>query len=396
MRKNTLFKEAFVATLLIFLLFWVISFFPFRFELIKTIRQGLHDFDVYDLYFAGKNAGKRTRDTNIVIVQLAESRHKIAKQLETIINCKPEVIGMDIVFKDPSEQSVDDSALIRQAISSDNIIWASVLKEDSLQKLINLHSFFNQSQGDKKEGFINFPGKPFYVVRSFLKNKEYNDTVLFSFPVEIVKHYSSDLFTKFSQRKHNVEAINYSGNLESYTNFTVTELDFLARSGQLEQKIRGKIVLMGYFNREPPFVLEDMHFTPLNERAAGRSHPDMYGVVIHANIISMILGRNYIRVKSSLFSTILALIFTFFLTLYILYRYKVKKHPSHGAFILFQILLIIVLTYIFLMIFSCFKIQVPLMPIILSIVISVEMIGLYKSLALWLNKRWSYKTIFKN
>lgn len=395
MRKPNLYIEAFVATLLIFLLFWVISFFPFRFELIKPIRQGLHDFDIYDLYFSGKNTGKRTKDSNIVIVQLADTRQEIATQLELVGRCKPAVIGMDIVFAAPSENPANDTALLRQAEENTAIRWATVLREDSAHNLYLLQSFFRLNEGSNF-GFINFPGKPYYTIRNFLPRKKINSDTLLAFPAEIVRSFDAAKFEKFDRRNKKLEAINYKGNLESYTNITSTELGFLYRTGQLENKLNGKIVLMGYFHREAPYVLEDLHFTPLNERTAGKSHPDMYGVVIHANIISMILNEDYITVKSSLFSTILALVFTYLLTLYILHRYKVKKHPSHGAFILLQIMLIIILTYLFLMIFNWFNIQVPLMPIILSIVISVEMIGLYKTLAYWLNKKWNYPTIFKS
>jgi CHASE2 domain-containing sensor protein len=42
------------------------------------------------------------------------------------------------------------------------------------------------------------------------------------------------------------------------------------------------------------YVPGDIFFTPLNKKIIGRSLPDMYGVVVHANIIKMILDKEFI------------------------------------------------------------------------------------------------------
>ena len=39
---------------------------------------------------------------------------------------------------------------------------------------------------------------------------------------------------------------------------------------------------------------DDKFITPLNKYYAGKTRPDMYGVVVHANIISMIMNEDYI------------------------------------------------------------------------------------------------------
>ena len=60
--------------------------------------------------------------------------------------------------------------------------------------------------------------------------------------------------------------------------------------------IKDKIVLLGFMGINlNDKTFEDIFFTPLNERYAGKSFPDMYGVVIQANIISMILNKKYIN-----------------------------------------------------------------------------------------------------
>ena len=39
---------------------------------------------------------------------------------------------------------------------------------------------------------------------------------------------------------------------------------------------------------------EDKFFTPMNKKLAGRANPDMFGLVIHANAVAMILNEDYI------------------------------------------------------------------------------------------------------
>jgi CHASE2 domain-containing sensor protein len=49
--------------------------------------------------------------------------------------------------------------------------------------------------------------------------------------------------------------------------------------------------LGGYFG-DPSW--SDKYFTPLNKKVAGRANPDMFGVVVHANIVAMILNEDYV------------------------------------------------------------------------------------------------------
>src|SRR5690606_13240589 len=62
------------------------------------------------------------------------------------------------------------------------------------------------------------------------------------------------------------------------------------------ETIKDKVVIFGYLGAElgdPSWT--DRFYTPLNQVLAGKSNPDMFGVVIHANIVSMILHGEYIN-----------------------------------------------------------------------------------------------------
>jgi len=64
----------------------------------------------------------------------------------------------------------------------------------------------------------------------------------------------------------------------------------------LPELFRDNIVLMGYLGDyigDPSW--DDKFFTPLNKVVGGRANPDMFGPVVHANIVSMILEEDYIN-----------------------------------------------------------------------------------------------------
>jgi CHASE2 domain-containing sensor protein len=56
-----------------------------------------------------------------------------------------------------------------------------------------------------------------------------------------------------------------------------------------------KIVILGFMGKtigDPAW--NDKFFTPLNRKVAGRANPDMFGAVVHANIVAMILNEDYV------------------------------------------------------------------------------------------------------
>ncbi|MEI9807940.1 MAG: hypothetical protein WDO16_08755 [Bacteroidota bacterium] len=77
-------------------------------------------------------------------------------------------------------------------------------------------------------------------------------------------------------------------------------------------------------------------------------------------------------------------------------QYKKRKHPSHGKFLLIQFLLIIVMMYVFLQVFYLFHLKIPLLPIMIMLVLCVELLGVYQAIALWLNKKIHFRTVFNH
>lgn len=373
---------------------FIVSFIPVKFEFTKGIRQGFLGFDIYDLYFSGKQLTHTQRDTNIILVQIGNDRGTIAGQITLLQKYNPAVIGIDAVF-DKEGDPLENIKLIQAISQSGNLIFASRLDKDTVTgRPVFIRNFFEDKDHPYQSGFLNYLGSQFSVVRNyppFLKN---DDSVYLSFTSAIAKKFSPGKFEKLEKRNRRSEIINYTGNLENYTSLSKEQLQYYDTTGQLENILTNKIILLGYFDKEPPLVMEDLHFSPLNEQIAGKSFPDMYGIVIHANILSMILKGNYMNQASGLVSYLFAAIIVFFFLLFLLTQYKKQKHPKHGWFLLIQFLLILAILYLFLLVFTWFHLKVPLLPIMISLVLCVELLSLYKVIALWLHRKYQYRSVF--
>jgi hypothetical protein len=395
MFKSRIIKESLIATGLMIFFAFLLNFIPIKFEFLKVLRQGFLGFDLYDLYYSGKQHKNLQRDSSILIVEIADTRESIAKQVNIINKYSPSLIGIDAIFEKEGDLFTDAS-LIQSIEEKSNVVLASrYIKDPSSEDAGFLYSYFDVGPAHANSGYINMLGNPYSVIRNYPPFLMYKDSTYLSFSSAIIKKYSKELFKRFSARGNPMEIIHYKGNLESYTSLSKDELLHYDSTGQLNGLLEGKIVLMGYFKKYPPLLMEDLHFSPLNEQVIGKSFPDIYGVVIHANILSMIIDGRYAKLVPEWVSFLLAGIMTFLFMSYLLSKHLNNRHPNHGYFLLLQFILLIVILYIFLQIFNFFSVKISLLPIMIALVLSVEFLGVYKMFALWLNRVFQYKTVFK-
>ena len=118
---------------------------------------------------------------------------------------------------------------------------------------------------------------------------------------------------KFLARGKAEEVINFRGNIEvrqlrlksikndetATTNFKtmfyVVDVEEMLRGEVLPEVFKDNIVMMGFLGDylgDPSW--DDKFYTPLNKKVAGRAHPDMFGLVLHANAVTMILNEDYV------------------------------------------------------------------------------------------------------
>lgn len=401
MMKIHVIKEALIATSLIVGITFLISALPLKNEFLKGVRQDVNGFDVYDLTFNDDNK-KLVRDTNIVIVEIGDSRNDIAGQINLIESYQPSVIGLDAFFLQAKDEG-SDSLFLQTVSRNKNIVLGMRLDTINVDEcffcdgveLITVRNFFDSAGKNYHSGYINFVGDNYSVVRTYPPFETVDGKELPAFSSKILELFSKEKYERLRARKDEESVINYSGNVqEKYTSITKEQLLEFHETGQLSTILAGKIVLLGYFVKDGPLVLEDLHFSPLNKHIAGKGFPDMYGVVIHANILTMLIENKFASLASAKMAYFFAFLFTFLLLCYTISLYAVKSHPSHAKILLIQFFLILLVIYLFLQVFNIFSWKVPLSSIVISLVLCIELLGLYKLLATWLSRKFGYVTVF--
>jgi len=169
-----------------------------------------------------------------------------------------------------------------------------------------------------KEGFVTLPTDATYQedvkkCNSIYPQWNINGEQQLAFSVQIAMQYDSAKAKKFLKRNKQEELINFRGNMEVLqlrsnslknkdtgttefgTLFYSVDVNDIMQGNVLGEVFKDRIVMMGYLGDylgAPSW--EDKFFTPMNKKLAGRANPDMFGLVIHANAVAMILNEDYI------------------------------------------------------------------------------------------------------
>lgn len=150
------------------------------------------------------------------------------------------------------------------------------------------------------------------------------DTVLPTFPTVIASLANPKKAQILLKRNNETETINFRGNINANTDEELTQnskilcygLDWNQVIGEERgydpSMIKGKIVIMGYLGSYlGDNKWEDKFHTPLNPIYIGKTVPDMYGVVVHANKVSMILDEDYVNTFPDWLTYLINLIFIY-------------------------------------------------------------------------------------
>jgi len=161
-----------------------------------------------------------------------------------------------------------------------------------------------------RSGFANFiDEEEFRTVRN-LRPIEYCDKdLVMAFSVKIAETYNPVATKKVFDRNNEAEIIYFERNLNKYR---VIDCEQVFNKRDSIGFVKGKIVLFGYLGPNVNSLsTEDNFYTPMNPNYIGKAYPDMYGMVIHANIISMILDGNYINSMPDKFGLILIILLAY-------------------------------------------------------------------------------------
>jgi hypothetical protein len=109
----------------------------------------------------------------------------------------------------------------------------------------------------------------------------------------------------------------------------------------------------------------------------------------------MVLDKAYIH-KSPLWINILLAVFVTWISFAVFLHFYVHRHLSfHIVVPIAQLLSAILSIYVSILLLRFFKTNIDFTLSVLAIVICIEVLYFYEALALWLNKKYGYKTVFK-
>jgi len=329
--------DAVVATAFVFLvLSAIVQISRFNiFNAVDPIGRALSDMELTDVTFSNLRADDAPPvDSNIVIINIGNlSRAQIAQQIQVISQFKPKVIGVDVFFDCPNcfDGKIDSlccplaydtlsNMMLNSAIeeAGNVVLVTKLLQTDSLiakfgdsDKYDSLRRTDLFIRGNAYEGYASLETdaehqEDLKVCRRFNPAMQMQDgSVEYAFSVKMAMLFDSVKTKKFLARNKPSEVINYRGNVPdpyraSHPAFgnRYNYLDYdqpFDTASYLHSLITDKIVLFGFMGADMNDTSwDDKFITPLNKQFAGKTRPDMYGVVVHANIISMILGEDAI------------------------------------------------------------------------------------------------------
>ena len=140
---------------------------------------------------------------------------------------------------------------------------------------------------------------------------------------------------------------------------------------------------------------EDKFFTPLNETYVGRAFPDMYGGVVHANIISMILNEDFIFYLDE-WQKYAIMIFGLFINI-MMFSWIYKKLPKwyDGLTKLIQLVEFVGLVYIMIYMMDLYNLKLDFTLLLFAVAISGDGLEVFYGVVKNSLSREGRKELFK-
>jgi len=205
--------------------------------------------------------------------------------------------------------------------------------------------------------------------------KGFKEVRINAFTTEIMRLYNQEKYQKYIDRNMREEIIYYHGGSQP---FIIFEAEEIVDTNENLSLIKDKIVLLGYVkqNMYSPGDTVDSHFTPLKRSPDG--HADAKGIEIHAHILSMILSENYINHLPGWTNYIWAFLITQAFLMFFCYLYVYKTNYFDVISKPVQFVGIIVVLWLTFIIFDSFMFKIDMVPAVVSLLLSIEVLYLYQ------------------
>jgi CHASE2 domain-containing sensor protein len=193
------------------------------------------------------------------------------------------------------------------------------------------------------------------------------------------------------ERNKEIEIINYKRSAQNYLVFDWLEVinNFVDSN-----VFKHKIVLVGVIDKTG-FNIEDKHYTPLNQDFLHKRVPDMEGVIIHANILSMIINDDFIKRVPGWLNVLIAVLLTYIhIAVFINYYVNASKW-FHIRFKAIQLLSSVLFIYLGIRLLR-WEVYFDFTLLLTAVILSVDVLYFYEGFANWLEKKFGYLTVFRH
>jgi len=359
-----------------------------NFGALDLYRLAFKEFSFLDTYFAqkmGPEAGQVNQQLILVNVKHLD-REQLATLIEKIQKQNPRVIGVDVIFDHQKEVLTDER--LWQALQPENVVSAYAIQNRELVKNDPKLGVFRHKLGYANFNFDSYNS----VIRNFQAMRDFEGYQYQSFGLRVAQHY---LGRKVKLQWDNMDKksvpINYSGGTDHYYSFDAD--DILKRDSV--PVLRDKVVLLGYMGTPTgnPYDIEDRHFTPLNQEFVGKSAPDTFGIVVHANIIEMLINDKKLKEAPVWVLLFVGFILTFTAIAYFIKLNKNKIERFMLVRNLTQLGFTIFFIWIALWLLSV-GIYFKITELIWYTVLSIECIWAYKILSNYLKNKFGWESYF--
>lgn len=396
------------------------------FNAFDPLGKALSDMELTDINFSTLRDDPKV-DDNIVIVNIGAEldRGGIGRQIKTLLQFEPKVIALDITFTCdnrprtpegcPEAFNVASNESFAEAVrlAGDRLVLAEELQQSTglvkakgdVAEYDSIEHTDDNLRQNAHEGFVNLitnaeHQEDLKVCRTLYPKMQVNGKTELAFSTMIAWLYDSVKTKKYLSRGNEEEIINFRGNIVDFYGasafagrYPVLEWDqALDTNTYSKDMIKDKIVILGFLGSTlEDRSWEDKFITPLNKNYAGKTRPDMFGVVVHANAVSMILNEDYIGQLKEWQKYALALIVCFlnvalFLTI-------MNKIPDwfDGLSILAQLIQIVLLSFLTTEFFALFDFKLDLTLCMAVVALIGTCFELYNNVAVKLYDRYMRK-----
>lgn len=361
-----------------FILIWVLNTIRINLHFLNPFNETIRDYEITDIVYSRLRDKKINTDERIVLVNTGlPSRDTLRMVIDRIVDAEARVIALDVMLEERKSYQTD-SMLRASMLRAQNMVLA--MEIDGLNEETNVFSV--QKSCDTffcdyvYSGFVNLVTNDTSTIRIFSPREMTAQGQCLAFPVQVARLYDEPAVERLFARNNKVEEIFYSGNEDQFVQYEIS--DILDSTNELRSRLKDKIVLIGFLPLDAwDKPLLDRHYTPLNARYTGRNTPDMYGVVIHANIIRMILDGTYIKVPNFWFNLLLTFLVCYF-NIHLFYQiFRRVSLTYHFITRFLQLGEILILFFIVALLFHFYRIKLEAGYWITALLLTFDVVRFY-------------------